>query len=85
MQRGDNLEISYRSRKIEKICTNVAAAEKAYGRKMAEKIQQRIDEIRASDTVEMLVQFHIGRCHPPFAKQEGRVCDGSCSTVQIGI
>lgn len=65
------MEISYRSRKIEKICTNAAAAEKAYGRKMAEKIQQRIDEIRASDTVEMLVQFHIGRCHPLLLNRKG--------------
>ena len=31
---------------------------------MAEKIHQRIDEISAADTVEMMIQFHIGRCHP---------------------
>lgn len=30
---------------------------------MAEKIHQRIDEIAAADTVEMMIQFHIGRCH----------------------
>jgi proteic killer suppression protein len=30
---------------------------------MADKIHQRIDEIRAADTVEMMIQFHIGRCH----------------------
>ena len=30
---------------------------------MAEKIHQRIDEISAADTVEMMIRFHIGRCH----------------------
>lgn len=30
---------------------------------MAAKIHQRIDEISAADTVEMMIQFHIGRCH----------------------
>lgn len=31
---------------------------------MAELIQQRIDEISAADSVEQMIQFHIGRCHP---------------------
>ncbi len=30
---------------------------------MAEKIQMRIDQISAADTVEMMIQFRIGRCH----------------------
>lgn len=31
---------------------------------MAGKIHQRIDQIRAADTVEQMIQFGIGRCHP---------------------
>ena len=31
---------------------------------MAEKIHQRIDELTAIDTIEHMVQFRIGRCHP---------------------
>ncbi len=30
---------------------------------MAEKIQMRIDEIKSSDSVEQMIQFHVGRCH----------------------
>ena len=30
---------------------------------MSEKIQIRIDEIRAADTVEDMIKFKIGRCH----------------------
>lgn len=62
--RGDELQITYKNRKIEKLCTNAYEAEKGHGREMAEKIQQRIDEIAAALSVEMMIQFHIGRCHP---------------------
>lgn len=55
--------ITYKNKSIEKVCTNAHAAEKKHGALMAEKIHQRIDEIAAADTVEMMIQFHIGRCH----------------------
>lgn len=37
-----------------------------------EKIYQRIDEIDASDTVEEMVQYHIGRCHPLKGNRKGQ-------------
>lgn len=48
---------------MQKICTNLTNAEKYYGDKMAEKIQLRIDQIKSADSVEILLQYHIGRCH----------------------
>ena len=39
---------------------------------MADKIHQRIDEIGAADTVEMMIQFHIGRCHPLTQNRKGQ-------------
>lgn len=58
------MQITYKNRRIEKVCTSVYEAEKKHGEKMAAKIHQRIDEIKAADTVDELVQFRIGRCHP---------------------
>ena len=49
------MEITYKSRKIEKVCTIASEAEMKYGLEMAEKIHQRIDEIDASDTIEEIV------------------------------
>ncbi len=66
------MNITYKNRKIEKICTDVRTAERTYGVKMAEKIHQRIDEIAAADTVEMMIQFHIGRCHPLSQNRKGQ-------------
>ena len=72
MNRGDSLEITYKTKKIEKICTDAKTAEKTYGRNMAEKIQQRIQEIYSADTVEMMVKYHIGRCHPLKQNRKGQ-------------
>lgn len=58
------MEIEYQNRSIEKVCTNASVAEKKYGSEMAEKIQMRIDQINASPSIEYLIQYRIGRCHP---------------------
>ncbi len=66
------MDITYKNKKIEKICTDPKTAEKNYGREMADKISQRLDEINAADTVEMMIQFHIGRCHPLAQNRKGQ-------------
>lgn len=50
------MEVTYKNNKIGKICTDAKTAERAYGREMADKIHQRIDELHAADTVEMMIQ-----------------------------
>jgi proteic killer suppression protein len=66
------LDITYKTTKIKKICTDAKTAEKNFGREMADKIHQRIDEIHAADTVEMLMEAHIGRCHPLTGNRKGQ-------------
>ena len=58
------MQITFNSRRLEKVCTSAYDAEKLYGREMAQKIQMRLDQISAADSVEMMIQFKIGRCHP---------------------
>lgn len=57
------MKLEFKSKKLQNICTNASVAEKEYGSRMAELIHQRIDEITAADTVEMLLKFRVGRCH----------------------
>ncbi|MCD8224302.1 MAG: type II toxin-antitoxin system RelE/ParE family toxin [Clostridiales bacterium] len=66
------MNITYKTKKVEKICTSVKAAEKIYGIRMTEKLHQRLDELSAADTVEMMIQFHIGRCHPLTQNRKGQ-------------
>ena len=66
------MDITYKNKKIEKVCTDVKTAEKVYGREMTVKIHQRIGEIGAAETVEMMIQFHIGRCHALKQNRKGQ-------------
>lgn len=66
------MDIEYRTKKLEKICTDASVARKVYSVKMAEKIQMRIDEIRASDSVESMIKYQIGKCHELKGDRDGQ-------------
>ena len=57
------MQIEYKTKSIQKVCTDAHEAIKKHGPQMAELIHQRIGEITAADTVEFMIQFKIGRCH----------------------
>jgi proteic killer suppression protein len=57
------LLIEYKNRRIEMVCTDAYEAEKKHGKAMAEKLQHRVDQIVAAISVEMMIQYRIGRCH----------------------
>ena len=66
------MDITYKNKRIEKVCTDAKTAERTYGQDMADKIHQRVDEINAADTVELMIQFRIGRCHPLSQNRKGQ-------------
>ena len=66
------MHIDYKNKDIEKVCTNASYATKKHGLQMAEKIQLRIKQIKASDSVEQMVQYNIGRCHPLRGNRENQ-------------
>ena len=45
---------------------------KKHGPLMAEKIHQRIDEIKAADSVEQMIQYRIGGCHLLHQNRKGQ-------------
>lgn len=65
------MDITYKNKKIMKICMDAKVADRIYGNEMSEKIQMRIDEIGAVDTVEEMIQYRIGRCHPLSNNRKG--------------
>lgn len=67
-----SLQITYANRKIEKVCTDLQAAERKHGEQIGAMIHQRIQELMAADSVEQLVQYHIGKCHPLEGKRQGQ-------------
>lgn len=65
------MEIEYKTKKMQKTCTDFSLAMKRYGKKMAEKIAQRIYEIKASASVDMIC-CGIGRCHSLTGDRNGQ-------------
>lgn len=66
------MEIIYKNRKIQKICTDWSLARKTYGNEMADKIYHRIYEIQSAASVEMMVASKIGRCRPLSQNRRGQ-------------
>ncbi|MBQ7608685.1 MAG: hypothetical protein IJU76_12060 [Desulfovibrionaceae bacterium] len=64
--------IKYGSKQLEKVCTVAEVARRKFSDRMAEKIQQRISEIKLADSVELLIQFRIGRCHQLKGKRKNQ-------------
>lgn len=68
------MDITYKTKKLERICTDAKAAERAHGKDMAELIHQRINEIAAADTVEMMIQFHNRKVSSFKAESKRTIC-----------
>lgn len=66
------VQIEYKNKSLEKICTIAHEAEVKHGQRMAELIHQRIDEIGGFTSVEMIIQFKIGKCHALTGDRKGQ-------------
>jgi len=48
---------------LEKICSSYSNLKKEFGEKTANKLSQRLSEIRAASSLQFLLDNRIGRCH----------------------
>ncbi len=62
---------TFKSKRLERVCTSDKAAIRAYGVEMAGKLVQRLNEIHAADSVDFLLAHRIGRCHELHGNLEG--------------
>lgn len=66
------IEITYKSAKLKKLCEDDKKLIAQFGAVNARKIVRRLNEIEAADSLGMLVQFKIGRCHPLKGDRQGQ-------------
>lgn len=66
------MQIKYKNRAIEEVCTNAYKAERKYGADIAKAIHKRIPEIMAMGTIEELIQYRIGKCHALTGNRKGK-------------
>ena len=57
------MQIEYRTRQLELVCTSIPVAERRYSERMAERIHLRIEQIRAAENIGELLRQRLGRCH----------------------
>ncbi len=51
------MQVNYKNRQIEKICTNASVAAKKYDKRTVGLIQQRVDEIQIAE-IQEIVDYH---------------------------
>ncbi len=66
------MKITYKNRKIEKVCNSPKEARKVYGNEMARKIRYCIEQIVTFETIEELILYKIGRCHSLKGNRNGQ-------------
>lgn len=57
------MDIEFKNRTIRRVCEDASFAKKQHGSDMADKIHQRVDQIRAAESVEEMIKYKIGNCH----------------------
>lgn len=66
------MTIDFASNKVRKRCSTKKEAVKAWGKLQARKVLQRLEEIRAADTLEVLQSLPAARCHPLKGDRQGQ-------------
>jgi toxin HigB-1 len=66
------VEISFASRKLQKVCESEKELQRAYGRDCARKVMSRLSDLRAAATLEEMRNLP-GRCHELVGDRAGQL------------
>jgi len=66
------VEIAYKNRKLEKQLTNPKEMVKSFGR-LAKKINQRLEDIKAADSLAIIGLIPAARCHELSGDRKGEL------------
>lgn len=67
------MEIQFRSAKIAKLCNSEKEMRSKLGQRNAERLQQRLAELRAAVTLEDMRSFPAARCHELTQDRDGQL------------
>jgi len=77
------MDIIFSSSKLEKICNSAKALNKKYGPERAKKIQQRLSEFQAADTLSDISNLPPPRCHALTGNRQGQFSVDSVHPYRI--
>lgn len=67
------MEVSFATRSMQKACSSEKEMKKAWGPTMAKKLQQRLAELAAADTLEVITRLPPARCHELAGDRQGQL------------
>ena len=67
------MEISFRTRKLQKMCNSKKDMQKDLGTRCAEQLAQRLAELNAADTLEDMRYIPNARCHELTQDRKGQL------------
>lgn len=67
------MEVSFASRSMQRACSTERDMKKAWGAAMAKKLQQRLAEFAAADTLEVISRLPPARCHELAGDRKGQL------------
>lgn len=66
------MKVTFKNKRMERICTQNEIAIRKFGLNMSEKIEQRISELIAFKTVDQLILYSLGHCHQLKGNRKGQ-------------
>lgn len=66
------LAITFRTKKLAKVCQSKKLLEKEYNVDMARKILQRLQQLQSCDALSKMYEFKAARFHPLQGKRKGQ-------------
>jgi proteic killer suppression protein len=67
------MDISFKTSAIQKLCSKNAVAQKKLGPKMARKLQRRMMELKAAETLADISHLPPARCHELKGNRKGQL------------
>lgn len=67
------MEITFISRKLQKVCNSEKEMRARFGKPLAERLQQRLAELKAADTLEDIRRLPSARCHELSQNRKGQL------------
>jgi proteic killer suppression protein len=67
------VEITFTSRKLQKDCNSEKEMRRRFGKLLADRLQQRLAELKAADTLEDIHRLPPARCHELSQDRKGQL------------
>lgn len=67
------MEICFSSKKLQKVCNSEREMRATFGKPLAERLQQRLAELKAAETLEDISRLPPARCHELSQDRKGQL------------